>query len=616
MVKILLVIPYAAIMERFERLTRQVTEKDIEITTVHIYGTDDALIRSCSADIVIARGMTAEAFRQSLPHTQVVQILMTSFDIMDAIARSVEVFGPKKIALCLPPPTLVDTHSLETLAGMEIVSYGVNDEADILRAIREGRKAGAEVFIGGLTMCRQCDVLGLSRIHIKTSDASVERAIEEAVNAARTLNQERAKTTLVEAVLNNSAAGIFAVNSGGEITAANKQAYLFCRLPPDKPVVGRPVDAVCPRTGWQTAQETGMNCESLQNYDNKLYYVHCKPILVDNLGTGVLITLENAAKIAETETKIRKSLSEKGLVAKYTFDNIIGASSRMKYNISIAHKYAAVDSNVLLIGETGTGKELFAHSIHNASSRSAKPFVAVNCAALPENLLESELFGYSEGAFSGARKGGKIGLFELAHQGTIFLDEIGEVPISLQAKLLRVLQEREIRRVGDSRVIPVDVRVISATNINIAGQIAAGHFRADLYYRLNLLNIHLSPLRERREDIPPMVRYFLERYAASLGKPAPYMEQRAMERLCGYSLPGNARELRNLCERFVVLCENGVITEGDINMSLGENAENPPGAPPRMTMEELARSMGVSRTTLWRRMKKERQPGNDGGNPV
>ncbi len=281
-----------------------------------------------------------------------------------------------------------------------------------------------------------------------------------------------------------------------------------------------------------------------------------------------------------------------------------------------------MDSNVLIVGETGTGKELFAHSIHRVSKRSHEPFVALNCAALPENLLESELFGYESGAFSGASRNGKIGLFELAHKGTIFLDEIGEIPFSLQAKLLRVLQEKEIRRIGSDRVLPVDVRVISATNIDIEKQIKEGNFRSDLYYRLNLLDIIIPPLRERKEDIMTMVDFYMLRFACEIGKSAPRISSGAGKLLTEYEWPGNVRQLRNICERLTVLNDTGTIQENDIRqlkifkeVEEKENMFGPKlqsaeldqysGFSPRMKKKDLAEELGVSRTTLWRMIKKQ-----------
>ena len=195
----------------------------------------------------------------------------------------------------------------------------------------------------------------------------------------------------------------------------------------------------------------------------------------------------------------------------------------------------------------------------------AQPFVAINCATLPESLLESELFGYEPGSFSGASREGRMGLFELAHRGTIFLDEIGEIPVALQAKLLRVLQEKEIRRIGSAAVIPIDVRVIAATNVNIREQIALGKFRSDLLYRLNALEISIPPLRERPDDVIPLMEGQLRILAAGLGKQVPKLTQEAQALLCRYAWPGNVRELRNICERLVVLSDAADVTVEDLN---------------------------------------------------
>ena len=345
-----------------------------------------------------------------------------------------------------------------------------------------------------------------------------------------------------------------------------------------------------------------------------------------------MVTFQDVTQIQQVEIQIRKKMTDKGLNAHYHFNDIIHESPEIDYVIEKAKKFASVSSNILIEGETGTGKELFAQSIHNASTRCNGPFVAVNCAALPENLLESELFGYEPGAFSGASKNGKAGLFELAHKGTIFLDEIGEIPTALQAKLLRVLQEKEIRRIGSSRLQPVDVRVISATNINIEEKIREGRFRADLYYRLNLLDITIPPLRERSGDIQEMVDFYLTRFACEMGKPIPKLSQESAQCLINYQWPGNVRELRNICERLVVLSDSQEIGLKEIQMLKifrpGENtapagqktARSQPPEPedlysslkPRKKKQDIARELGVSRTTLWRmeRMAKEKNEKN------
>ncbi len=294
--------------------------------------------------------------------------------------------------------------------------------------------------------------------------------------------------------------------------------------------------------------------------------------------------------------------------------------------------YAEVDSTVLIMGETGTGKELFAQSIHNYSLRADKPFVAVNCAALPENLLESELFGYVEGAFTGARKGGKTGLFELAHGGTVFLDEISEMTPNLQARFLRVLQEKEVVRIGDDKIIPVDVRVIAATNRDLYEYVDEGKFREDLFYRLCVLRLDIPPLRERKDDIYELVLFFLELKSKTLNKKTPKLSQNIIEKLVNYDWPGNVRQLENLIERCIVISNEKEINDEILSEALfitpsykpikdkniSESANNSIDVLKNIENDTIkkvlqetngnkklaAEKLGISVTTLWRRLKK------------
>jgi len=234
-----------------------------------------------------------------------------------------------------------------------------------------------------------------------------------------------------------------------------------------------------------------------------------------------------------------------------TIDHILGKSESMRRLKSIAVKVAKTMPNILLTGETGTGKELFARAIHHASDRADHPFIAVNCAAIPMELLESELFGYDSGAFTGAKKGGRIGKFELADNGTIFLDEIGDMPFHLQAKLLRVLQERKLERIGGNKQIPLNIRIISATNQNLDKMVEERKFREDLYYRLNIFEIHLPPLRERPEDIPLLAHAFIKKYRSFFRVHVEGINQETMEYLCNYSWKGNIRELENVIQYMI-----------------------------------------------------------------
>lgn len=248
-------------------------------------------------------------------------------------------------------------------------------------------------------------------------------------------------------------------------------------------------------------------------------------------------------------------LHKRGLTAKYHFEDIATQSARMHETIQEAILYAKSDAAILIEGESGTGKEMLAQGIHNCSFRKNGPFVAINCAALTESLLESELFGYEAGAFSGAKKEGKAGLFEIAHNGTIFLDEIGEIPLSFQAKILRVLQEKEIRRIGSDKVLPVNIRVISATNRNLRERLQHGEFRVDLYYRLNVFHLKVPALRERQGDVELLLRHFLQE-KLQLNTLQESKLQEFISRLDKYSWPGNVRELRNIAERIDLYLRN------------------------------------------------------------
>ncbi|NPA95811.1 MAG: sigma-54-dependent Fis family transcriptional regulator [Thermodesulfobacteria bacterium] len=296
----------------------------------------------------------------------------------------------------------------------------------------------------------------------------------------------------------------------------------------------------------------------------------CKPIKPDE----VTILIDKALEVRDLKRENRSLKKE--LKSRYGFDNIIGTSKPMQEVFRLVEKVADTDSTVLITGESGTGKELIAHSIHYASDRKDGPFIPVNCAAIPEELLESELFGHEKGAFTHAIKT-RIGRFELANKGTIFLDEIGEMSPSLQVKLLRVLQERKFERVGGVKTISVDIRVVAATNQDLETAVKEGRFREDLYYRLNVIPIHVPPLRERRSDIPLLAKYFLEKYCKGKRKGVQGISDEAMEILVRYDWPGNVRELENIIERMVILANGDIITKEDLPLQIVEKAGCSPG---------------------------------------
>jgi formate hydrogenlyase transcriptional activator len=352
--------------------------------------------------------------------------------------------------------------------------------------------------------------------------------------------------------------------------------------------------------------------------------------LLEHVGKQISIAVENSLAYRR-EVERADKLSEEKLYlqdeirSKYDFEEIIGDSPTWKNVLEQLQTVAPTDSTILLLGETGTGKELIARAIHHLSSRGERTLVKVNCAAIPTGLLESELFGHEKGAFTGAIAQ-RIGRFELAHRGTLFLDEVGDIPLELQPKLLRVLQEQEFERLGSARTVRVDVRLVAATNVDLAQKVADNHFRADLYYRLNVFPVLIPPLRARREDIPLLVRYFAQKYARRMKKPIERIPAKSMDALIEYSWPGNVRELENFVERAVILSRGA-----DLDLPLAELKQSsralPPSAPSSFaTLEHAEREhikrilaetdgviggptgaairLGMKRTTLQSRMKK------------
>ena len=608
-------------------LLRKLQTDEVRIDAMHHFGSPEILNHLNHYDVIIARGITYQMLCGRYPGKHITHLNFDGTDILSALLECRESFHPGKIGLCLHHEGLEEVlPGLSELCRAELRLYNVVDEQTACEAVDACRRDGMEAIVSGGTVSNICREQGFPCTYIRIRPATLERAIQEALNAARLINTERTKTNIIRMILDNSDDAVMAVDETGHILEANGQAYQLYGLAFLSDWKGGPVQRL--NAGLTFIGSREVPCrdgeEKLVTIGGQKYYVRYKLISGEASGAGTLITTSAASKILQEERQIRKSLARKGPTAKYTFRSIIAVNPEMRKKLEIAKKFSKADSDVLITGETGTGKELFAHSIHSASGRMAQPFVAINCATLPESLLESELFGYEPGSFSGASREGRMGLFELAHRGTIFLDEIGEIPVALQAKLLRVLQEKEIRRIGSAAVIPIDVRVIAATNVNIREQIALGKFRSDLLYRLNALEISIPPLRERPDDVIPLMEGQLRILAAGLGKQVPKLTQEAQALLCRYAWPGNVRELRNICERLVVLSDAADVTVEDLNelhnfsgvplaapisVSAGvPPAFSPPVLPPSQpgkTKQEIARELGVSRTTLWRMSKRQ-----------
>ncbi|WP_078664899.1 sigma 54-interacting transcriptional regulator [Carboxydocella sporoproducens] len=584
-------------------------------------------------EVIISRGGTAETLKKnfSIP---VINADATDFDILQAFWKA------RKVSHHIGFFTY-DHARLESdfLAGMEeiigcpIRQFIYSNIKELQEQIIAAKKSGVEVVVGGgNTGVQLAQKAGMHGVLVYTSRRAVVRAFQRALEIIELRQKDLEQTQWLKTIIDHAFDGIVALNQEREITVFNPAAEKILGLPREK-VLSRSADTlVSTLLPAPLLMDGTEETEKVLRLGDAQIVFNRVPIMVEGQNIGMVITFQDVTRVQRLEQRIRKELYNKGLISRFNFDDIVYCSSIMEKTIERAKQFGRTDSTVLIIGESGTGKELFAHSMHAISDRRKGPFVAINCAALPENLLESELFGYEEGAFTGARKGGKPGLFELAHGGTIFLDEIGKISLNLQARLLRVLQEKEVRRVGGDRIIPVDVRVISAANEDLNRAVQNGEFRSDLYFRLNVLNLKIPPLRERKEDIPVLINHFLNKFNRKFDKKVTSIPSYLKELMLSYSWPGNVRELENIIERYVILEQNNQASKelecyfketfqqpdrSEVNCWQGDTITVREGTLEEMELEIirkldakmngnrtlLAQKLGISRTTLWKKLK-------------
>lgn len=386
-------------------------------------------------------------------------------------------------------------------------------------------------------------------------------------------------------VLEHAFEGVVVIDPKGKVIYMNQTYQDFLGV---DDIIGRHVTEVIENTRMHIVAETGKaELAAMQRIKGSDMIAHRIPVfnqgkLIAVIGTVLYQDVRELKALAATVERLRQEVDyykeelRRKLSSAYGFDQIVGAGPKMSAVKAFAHRVAKSDTTVLITGDSGTGKELFAHAIHADSRRAMGPLIRVNCAAIPETLLESELFGYDEGAFTGASRKGKKGKFELANHGTILLDEIGDMSLTLQAKLLRVLQEKEIERIGGSRPTSIDVRFISSTNRNLREMITTGHFREDLFYRLNVVTIHVPPLRERLEDLPALVFSTLEQLAETTGIRVKTVDDKVWQMLRNHSWPGNVRELRNILERALHLLDGDLVKAEHIAIPLSEQRQSSP----------------------------------------
>lgn len=464
----------------------------------------------------------------------------------------------------------------------------------------------------------------------------VFKDITEKESIKNELASEKNWNDILKQALNMAYEGIVIVDKYGYITMISKGYAEFLGID-DKKVIGKHATDVIENTRMHIVVKTGKEEEAqLQKIGNKYMMATRTPLFINGEIQGAIgkVLFKNVKELeflhrkfskVQKELEAYKEQFQEKNSARYTFADIVGNSDGIMEAKKLSKKAALTDSNVLLIGESGTGKELFAHSIHKNSNRKYGPFVKVNCGAIPSDLLESELFGYEGGAFTGAKKEGKIGKFELADGGTIFLDEIGDMPLHMQVKLLRVLQEKEVERVGAVSPKNIDIRIIAATNQKLDSMVKEGKFRADLYYRLNVVTVKIPPLRERKDDIILLSKFLCDKISKKLNRQKCIVSDEALEYLKGYKWEGNIRQLENAIERAINIMENtnslllpkhlprevtGVEIEldilklEDVIWQAERNAIINAIKMCKGNKQKAAKELGISRTTLYEKVNK------------
>ncbi|MEG0772189.1 sigma 54-interacting transcriptional regulator [Clostridium sp.] len=578
-------------------------------------------------DVIIARGGTELLLKKAVLQIPIVVLPITPMDIFKAMRDAYKY--ESKVAVITFNNVLPAIESYEEIIEVQLEKYLVKEEEDIERSVIELHNKGYKVVVGGGVVANIAAQYGIRPVVISTGKEVFANAIREAKNIVQATIIEKEKGERFKAIVEHTYNGIVAVDEKGFINTFNFSSEKLLNIK-RKDIIGKPINYVIPQLELGQVLDKGIKeIDVIKNIGDSKLMVSNVPIYVRNEIFGAVSVFHDVKRIQQMEEKIRREALQSGHYAKYSFKDVIGEGESTKEQIRLGKEYAKVNSTVLIEGETGTGKEIMAQSIHSESERALRPFVAVNCAALPESLLESELFGYASGAFTGADRKGRAGLFELAHNGTIFLDEISEMNLGLQGRLLRVLQEKQIMRVGADKLTPINVRVIVATNNNLYEMVKAGKFREDLYYRLNVLKVKLVPLRYRQEDIPCFIKSFTDQYCERLRKDKISFTEASMGYLCKYTWPGNVRQLRNFVERAVVMAKTSVIDLRELentvlndemieelfsksnnyeiinSFEINEKEEIIAALKKSYgNVSKAAKFLDISRTTLWRKMKK------------
>lgn len=608
-----------------------------------------ALRRHPGVDAVVAAGSNGGFLRQNLD-LPVVLVKVGGFDAMHALTKASR--HSRRIALVTYGAVAPEFAHFNEVFDLQLVLRAYRTEQDAEICVQELKYLGIEVVVAPGMVVDFARAYGLQGV-LLYSQESVREALDDAIEVARISRLELAKREKLGIILGQLKDGVVAVDLDERIEVVNASMEKILGQPAGRLIGQRLATVNSELTLRDTLNSGQAEVEQVQEVGGRTLVTSRLPITEQGRYTGAVLVCQDPVTIQRLDRHLRARTQPRAAQARYVLADIVGQSAPMLQVKARAMVCAQSRSTVLIVGESGTGKELLAQGIHNAGERRGQPFVAINCAAFPESLLESELFGYVEGAFTGSSRGGKTGLFEAAHRGTVFLDEIGEMPPALQTRLLRVLQEREVLRIGSTAPVHIDVRIIAATHQDLSARIQAGLFRSDLYYRLNVLSIALPPLRERREDLPLLAARLKEKVALRLGEGNGVDDAviaAIVEASRNYAWPGNIRELENLMERLAayrgvaapwrtiapeLVCGDVVPGGGVLDAMSGDDSSvalsgaGPSGAVSREDLRDsreaaelrrihaalqecngdrarAAEVLGISRSTLWRKLKRGR----------
>lgn len=623
-----------ALIATYPEMSKNLFEiiKGTQITLLDIYASFEDAVKEArkvesEVEVILTRGGTGHLIKQNVS-IPVISVPISPFDLMLSVSTLPDKY--RRIAFANFERAIFGAKEIGELCGKEIRQYQFDGKGDLLQLATDAKNDGCDFFIGGAEGVSYAKNVGLDAKEIFSGKESIYQALTKAIEVVYAHRLESQRAIRLESAFNSLSEGICVADDIGTVSVFNPAAKKIFGIPESMSIIGKNIlDTPIANSIIRDFDSFSTKTDCLENIRNSIVSTSHIPIYMKKSFVGTVSTFQDVSRIQQLEGQIRKQLSQKGFVAKYTFDDILTENPDMRVSKELAKLYAQTESAVLISGESGTGKELFAHSIHNASRCAIGPFVTVNCAAIPEQLLESELFGYSSGAFTGARKEGKAGLFEMAHNGTIFLDEIGEMPKHLQSRLLRVLQEKEVMRVGDNKIIPVNCRIISATNRDLEELVEKDQFRKDLYYRLSTFSVQVPPLRQRQEDILPLCRKFLSNTDVPV-ETAMSLLQSQLKKMENYSWPGNIRELQSVCARMALLATfphtaNDVHAYLRFTMHTASRNQNNIllSMPGDLTLKDMeaeaysqyiaavlrlnnnnhsktAKQLGIGRTTLWR----------------